>query len=375
MTIIMTTACPSHILVFVALACVAGCKPDCDTESGQFVTDRRGYHCTPVPGDSDSSTSEDPSSTTEPEPGTTTTTSSQTDTTSEPDTTATTEVDLSTSTGIVAECGNGIVDDGEDCDDGDGSPQQTANCEAGCTFPSCGDFIVNTHTGEACDDGMVQTPDCEADCTLPQCGDGIHNPHANEQCDDGNNTNGDGCASDCVEERFVFVSGELFHGDMSPLMGPPDNPQNLQGLPLADHRCQTLATNASLPGTYKAWLSTDQDAPAIRFDTNFEGRYILPDPNVTIVAIAWQGLSSGSLQSPITANQLGDPTTGNVWTNTLANGNVRSPQNHCQAFTAKENTDTTSIGFSNATDTTWTEGAEGQLCSNTLRLYCIQDPA
>jgi cysteine-rich repeat protein len=47
-------------------------------------------------------------------------------------------------------CGNGVIDDDEDCDD-DG--QNTANCNADCTSPFCGDGIVNQAAGETCEPG------------------------------------------------------------------------------------------------------------------------------------------------------------------------------------------------------------------------------
>jgi cysteine-rich repeat protein len=82
------------------------------------------------------------------------------------------------------ECGNGTIEDGEQCDDGDGL------------------------SGDGC------SSDCEIE--EDECGDGTLS--AGEQCDDGNNSNGDGCSSVCTDEglseaeqinAYILGIGEL----------------------------------------------------------------------------------------------------------------------------------------------------------------------
>jgi MYXO-CTERM domain-containing protein len=69
------------------------------------------------------------------------------------------------------------------------------------TDPVCGDGVLDD--GEECDDGNGENGDgCENDCTetpvIPEtCGDGVVD--AGEECDDGNGENGDGCENDCTE--------------------------------------------------------------------------------------------------------------------------------------------------------------------------------
>lgn len=54
--------------------------------------------------------------------------------------------------------------------------------------------------GEACDDGnSVETDDCRNNCRLPRCGDSVVS--AGEACDDGNAAGGDGCAADCKKRE------------------------------------------------------------------------------------------------------------------------------------------------------------------------------
>jgi cysteine-rich repeat protein len=90
-------------------------------------------------------------------------------------------------------CGDGLVLAGvEDCDTG----VESADCDADCTAPACGDGIINALAGETCDDGNLENnDDCTDQCLLATCGDGIVN--AGEECDDGNVAPDDDCTPDC----------------------------------------------------------------------------------------------------------------------------------------------------------------------------------
>ncbi len=109
-------------------------------------------------------------------------------------------------------CGDAIVhtSDGEACDNGQNidrySTSDTA-CGPGCTRPSfCGDGALDAAFGEQCDDGINDNSygGCSEDCGLgPRCGDGEENG-GGEECDDGNRINGDGCNLSCQEERDVI---------------------------------------------------------------------------------------------------------------------------------------------------------------------------
>src|SRR4029077_17175057 len=63
---------------------------------------------------------------------------------------------------------------------------------------------------------------------------------------------------------IVFVSSATYGGG------------NLGGLTGADPKCQSLATAAVLPGTYKAWLSDDTTSAASRL-THSTNPYVLVD--------------------------------------------------------------------------------------------------
>ena len=97
----------------------------------------------------------------------------------------------------VPTCGDGIVDttSGEGCDEGTSMP--SATCRADCIIPTCGDNVVDE--GENCDEGTAMpSGTCRADCTIPTCGDGVLD--AGEDCDSGpaNGNDGDGCRDDCT---------------------------------------------------------------------------------------------------------------------------------------------------------------------------------
>ncbi|HWO26069.1 MAG TPA: DUF4215 domain-containing protein [Kofleriaceae bacterium] len=73
---------------------------------------------------------------------------------------------------------------------------ETSTCNLDCTVSACGDGKVNGHANEQCDDGNNSNGDgCDSNCKPTGCGNSIQS--AGEGCDDGNLVNGDGCDSNC----------------------------------------------------------------------------------------------------------------------------------------------------------------------------------
>jgi cysteine-rich repeat protein len=116
-------------------------------------------------------------------------------------------------------CGDGIVQSatGEQCDDG--NRINNDDCDNACKWtrlPECGDGILQPDY-EQCDQGQyngdyIGSP-CHANCTLPYCGDGWQD--ANEECDDGNNLGSDGCSAVCTFENRAApppLQGQLIPG-------------------------------------------------------------------------------------------------------------------------------------------------------------------
>ncbi|MCA9651783.1 MAG: DUF1554 domain-containing protein [Myxococcales bacterium] len=323
-----------------------------------------------------------------------------------------------------ASCGNGVVDPGEDCDDG--NDDDTDDCVAGCVAASCGDGFVWAGS-EDCDDAG-ESASCDDDCTAASCGDGTQNAAAGEQCDDGNTDDTDACVQgcvfascgdgfvfggvedcddantddtdDCVQGcvsascgdgfvwagmevcddgdmidnngcnndcdlpfRYIFVSSQLYTG-------------NLGGLAGADAECQTLATNAGLPGVYMAWLSTAAASPASRM-TQSATPYRRPDG--IQVAPNWAGLTDGTLDAPINVTEtLGSPPMGNtscggggfltVWTAVQPDGT--SSGSACTDWSSDVGGG--QWGRADQTNTFWTSWCSGGQCSWLSPIYCVQ---
>ncbi|MFZ6184744.1 DUF4215 domain-containing protein [Nannocystis pusilla] len=292
-------------------------------------------------------------------------------------------------------CGNGMVDDGEECDDG--NDDNSDACHDTCKNAVCGDGVV--HAGvEACDDGNpVDTDDCLSTCEVASCGDGQVRESV-ELCDNGRDNDDDaydGCTTQCepgprcgdsqvqapeeecddgspggddlcnacknVPFRYIFVSSQAYKGDLNQLIG-------------ADSRCGVLASEFPA-GEWTAWLSDDVNSPAYRLDTTFVGWYILPGPEPVFVARDWTGLSSGNLQNPINRDEAGNtvPADTTAWTNTKPNGKISSlnASAHCNNWDAL--TGSGNIGYTKATDATWTDAQATADCNSLHHLYCVQN--
>ncbi|WP_256254088.1 DUF4215 domain-containing protein [Nannocystis exedens] len=294
-----------------------------------------------------------------------------------------------------ASCGDNVKDQGEECDDG--NDDNTDACTNTCKNAVCGDGVILAGT-EECDDGNdVDTDECLSSCKAAICGDGQIQEGV-EACDNGgdnSDTAYDGCTTQCqlgprcgdsevqvpqeecddgspdgddlcnacknVAFRYVFVTSQIFKGDVNKLNG-------------ADSRCIVAA--AELPAAeWTAWLSDDVQSAAVRMDTSFMGWYILPGPEPILVARDWAGLTSGTLQNPIHRDEQGNPVAGDAlaWSNTKTDGKILSldAASHCNNWDS--NTGTSSVGNPNATDAMWTNEGIVADCNSLHHLYCVQN--
>ncbi len=193
---------------------------------------------------------------------------------------------------------------------------------------------------------------------------------------------------------MVFVSSALFDGNFG------NGQDNTLGHLLADVECQTLASNAGLSGTFKAWISGRVDTGAgplphgvvDRFTQN-PGPYVLLDG--TQVADNWADLTDGSLDHAIDRTELNMPVSGEVrvWTNTRTSGVAWDNSRNCALGPGSDGVpginswtcgspdfspgncanQSGKFGQATATNGSWT-GTESSnvACTNLFRLYCFE---
>jgi len=160
----------------------------------------------------------------------------------------------------------------------------------------------------------------------------------------------------------------------------------LGGLAGADAICQSLATTAHLPGTYKAWLSDDTQSPDTRM-THRALPYTLVDG--TLVANDWVDLTSGTLRHAIDETETGGvpPVSSvcasveagaHVWTDTQIDAAAIPPLNSCAEWTVAASPSNggggpARIGTVNATDPNWTNSCISYCDPQwNAGLYCME---
>ncbi len=143
----------------------------------------------------------------------------------------------------------------------------------------------------------------------------------------------------------------------------------LGGLAGADALCQTRASQAGLPGTYKAWLSDGTASPSTRF-VRSRGPYRLLDG--TTIARGWADLTDGSLAAPIDVTESGNAVANStgVWTHTEPDGTARGGDDHCGNWGSATGDGDIGTHTSPSNDR-WTQDAVAG-CNNGQHLYCFQ---
>ena len=167
------------------------------------------------------------------------------------------------------------------------------------------------------------------------------------------------CPSFCDCSKKVFISSEVYSGNLGGLLG-------------ADAICQGLADSAGIGGTFKAWLSSGTNDPIHRFNHSFYP-YVRVDG--ALVANNWNDLvNTISLRNPINVTELGETLQdASVWTNTYQNGATsHSQSNPCNSWTdGTYNYNAIMIGSASQTNAYWSYGYGGN-CVGPAHLYCFQ---
>ena len=153
------------------------------------------------------------------------------------------------------------------------------------------------------------------------------------------------------------------------------------GLGRADSICQEDAISANLPGTFLAWISTNNaNAPAVRFTklpAGTGGNYVTAGN--TILATDWDDLTDGSLNTGI--NLVADAggiykEVSEVWTNVAPDGTSSNGED-CNDWGSgiiegdevPENAG--GVGNTNTTDAGWTESGTAE-CLLSQPLFCFE---
>lgn len=144
---------------------------------------------------------------------------------------------------------------------------------------------------------------------------------------------------------------------------------NIGGLTGANTFCTAQANQASLGGTWKAWLSDSQTSATQNIPTHNNGPYKLVD-NATLVASNWDNLIDGTLSNKINKDQFGTLQEGIVtWTNTKINGTINNSNNTCDNWTSA--TGTTNTGHTGLSNNQWTQFGSDN-CNTYKPIYCFE---
>jgi hypothetical protein len=201
-----------------------------------------------------------------------------------------------------------------------------------------------------------------------------------------------GVISPQAQGKKVFVSSQLFDGNFGA-------GQRVVGHPMADQRCQAMAQQAGLSGSYKAWISGRVDTGAgplphgvVHRFAQSSGPYLLV--NGTKVADNWADLTDGSLDHAIDLTEQGAPvgSEARVWTNTTTGGQAWDNARQCAAGISSDESgvwtwtcgapgwtagdcrfQSGKYGDAHSTSGSWTGTANSNTaCDQALRLYCFE---
>jgi hypothetical protein len=163
-------------------------------------------------------------------------------------------------------------------------------------------------------------------------------------------------AGQCVTAQRLFISAASSSAAFGGLAG-------------ADALCQGYADAAQLGGQWRAWLSSSTVHAQNRLVQSASPYRRLDG---ALVADGWQALTSGTLVSPIDVDEhLGGQPGAEVWTGTTAMG--LKTTSTCSDWQNGSNMGTVAtVGFSSATDATWSS-IYLQFCDRgNVHLYCIE---
>ncbi|MBL8951542.1 MAG: hypothetical protein JNK82_12245, partial [Myxococcaceae bacterium] len=153
--------------------------------------------------------------------------------------------------------------------------------------------------------------------------------------------------------NIAFVTSATTTGAMGGLVG-------------ADGICQSAAAAASLPGTYRAWLSTTTGKASMRLGA---GGWVRTDGLPFTNSVA--ELTSGTIYYPLRLDEFGnDVFTTTVFTSTTTIGTRQLDADTCGDWTSNAGQTPAGLGTTGTATSAWTTGAYGS-CGSSRRLYCF----
>jgi hypothetical protein len=151
---------------------------------------------------------------------------------------------------------------------------------------------------------------------------------------------------------------------------------NLGGVTGADGKCQKLADDAKLLGTWRAWVSTPASSVDARF-TKSTTPYVRLD-GVKVAASYADLTASGVVMASISVDEKKNVVTGGssgkalVWTNTSVAGASKDTSQTCAGWTVADNM-TAVVGNALEDGAGWTALTNMfPACVTALRLYCFE---
>lgn len=177
--------------------------------------------------------------------------------------------------------------------------------------------------------------------------------------------------------KRVFVTSGVYSGSLA--FDDPDAGE-VTGVAAGDAICQQLADDASLGGTWLAWLSDETTSPAADFHRT-SGEYKLVDD--TVIANGWDDLTDDKLEAPISLDENGQPApasdaicageTAWVLTGTSNRGQWATSLEDCDGWTSDTGAGT--WGRSDRIEF-WSEACSGgeavDLCSLQGPIFCFE---
>jgi hypothetical protein len=164
----------------------------------------------------------------------------------------------------------------------------------------------------------------------------------------------------CIaDNKIIFVTSTAYSNG------------NLGGLSGADAQCNTLASAASLTGTFSAWLSTSTVNAKDRVSVGHAGGFVLI--NSTVIASSFSDLLDGSIQNPINRNESSTVISYNTMTGTSQDGTAHA--NKCNDWTSSSSSISGEWGAATTpiTNGGWTDIFSNTCATGNAHLYCFQD--